>query len=85
MVEALRVDYLRLPDRSFCEHCGMAVHSSGNSKRQQERNVNQQVSNFNLSSHQSSNYNELPDLPFVSTVNLCDNAQHSHTRLPEEV
>jgi hypothetical protein len=25
LVEALRVDYTRLPDQSFCEHCGMVI------------------------------------------------------------
>ncbi|KAI8091272.1 uncharacterized protein B0P05DRAFT_259338 [Gilbertella persicaria] len=33
LVEALRLDYTRLPEQSFCEHCGMVLHSYGKDNR----------------------------------------------------
>lgn len=81
------MDYTRLPDQSFCEHCGMVVRSSGDRKRQHEREISEQVNNLNISSHNSSNYNDLPDLPFVTTTNSNNlfNTQHIPSRRHEEV
>ena len=46
LVEALRVDYTRLSDQTFCEHCGMVLHNSNNQnqKKAHERANN----NINL-------------------------------------
>ncbi|KAI9260140.1 hypothetical protein BY458DRAFT_516684 [Sporodiniella umbellata] len=32
LVEALRIDYTYLTDQSFCEHCGMVIHSKNSQK-----------------------------------------------------
>ncbi|CAO3678109.1 unnamed protein product [Rhizopus stolonifer] len=33
LVEALRIDYTYLSDQSFCEHCGMVIHSNNSQKK----------------------------------------------------
>lgn len=49
LVEALRVDYTRLPEQSFCEHCGMIQHNSNNSnRRDQKKMIKNQADNISL-------------------------------------
>ncbi|CEP18948.1 hypothetical protein [Parasitella parasitica] len=50
LVEALRVDYTRLPEQSFCEHCGMVLNSYGNNERKNlhQQQINEQVNNLNI-------------------------------------
>lgn len=67
LVEALRVDYTRLPEQSFCEHCGMVLHSSRNSNRQDGKQLSDQTTHINMPARVSartfdrgSNYIEIP-------------------------
>lgn len=69
-MEALRVDYTRLPEQSFCEHCGMILNNSNQSNRQNQMRINEQVDNINLPERNSARAFERfsinSDLPFIS-------------------
>ncbi|CAO3643368.1 unnamed protein product [Mucor hiemalis] len=95
LVEALRVDYTRLQDQSFCEHCGMVLHQSDNSSRKNPRKVHE---NINLparvsarSFDRASAYREIPypsstDAPHrYSEHSIHHNHIPSTTRMTAEV
>ncbi|KAI9471814.1 MAG: hypothetical protein EXX96DRAFT_581792 [Benjaminiella poitrasii] len=52
LVEALRVDYTRLPEQSFCEHCGMIINSyspnADEHNKLRQRQISQVVNNINI-------------------------------------
>lgn len=88
MVEALRVDYTRLPEQSFCEHCGMVLYNSSNSNRQDRRQLSDQTNNINMPARVSartfdkaSTYTEIP---FVRTNDSQRYSNHSihNTHIP---
>ncbi|KAI7892125.1 uncharacterized protein EV154DRAFT_198662 [Mucor mucedo] len=60
LVEALRVDYTRLPEQSFCEHCGMVLHNSRNSNRKQPSDQTHTMHMPARTFDRASNYTELP-------------------------
>lgn len=98
LVEALRVDYTRLPDQSFCEHCGMVLHHSNNSSRQNQKNNQERANNINMparvsarSSDRASAYREISfiatqdDLHRYSDHSIHQNHIPSTTRMTSEV
>ncbi|KAI8072065.1 hypothetical protein BDF21DRAFT_439750 [Thamnidium elegans] len=70
LVEALRVDYTRLPEQSFCEHCGMVLNSSNQSNRHTRKHINDQVNNINLPERTSARAFDRSsvhsDIPFIT-------------------
>ncbi|KAI9486303.1 MAG: hypothetical protein EXX96DRAFT_548580 [Benjaminiella poitrasii] len=87
LVEALRVDYTRLPEQSFCEHCGMVLNNSyGNDERHKfhQRQITEQVNNIKLPSRAARSYTasvytdlELP-LFVTSTNDFAQQQQQQH-------
>ncbi|GAA5800167.1 hypothetical protein HPULCUR_005592 [Helicostylum pulchrum] len=70
LVEALRVDYTRLPEQSFCEHCGMVLNSSNQSNRHTRKHINDQVNNINIPERTSARAFDrssvYSDIPFIT-------------------
>ncbi|KAI8874552.1 hypothetical protein K501DRAFT_316576 [Backusella circina FSU 941] len=59
LVEALRVDYTRLPEQSFCEHCGMVIHHMSNSNgNSNKRQMDEELNNINILSMSPNNLDQ---------------------------
>ncbi|CAO3652913.1 unnamed protein product [Mucor fragilis] len=84
LVEALRVDYTRLPDQSFCEHCGMVLNSYGNKDRKNlhQQQINEQVNNINIPGRTSARSfapsSIFSDVPYNSNHQLQQQPRHSN-------
>lgn len=88
LVEALRVDYTRLPDQSFCEHCGMVLNSYGNNDRKNlhQQQINEQVNNINIPGRTSARSfapsSIFSDVPYNSNQYSMNNTITSHGHIP---